>query len=255
MVSAPFGNYVQPGAATATLGTFTAADRPGRVWRIVKTVRYYRRLGAWVNKIGLRNPGVDWLVARCRAGRIDASDKLVSIHGFTPEDWRALLEKVAPLGPLGIELNMSCPNVGEVVWPETLFADAVAAAAAHGTAVVCKLPPVRYREMAQAAWDGGVRGFHACNTLPVPAGGMSGKPLMPLSLRCVAELRDRYGEEAVIVGGGGVTGPEDVDAYADAGADRVAIGTKAMNPAVLWSHRSLEPILARAAARLGDASG
>lgn len=248
VVSAPFGNYIQPRGATPTLGTFTAADRPGRVWRILKTVRYYPRLGAWVNKIGLRNPGIDWLGKKTSAGRVEVADKIVSIHGFTPEDWQSLLDKLAPLRPLAIELNMSCPNVGEVGWPETLFGDAVAAAAQHGSAVICKLPPIRYQRMAGDAWDAGLRAFHACNTLPVPRGGMSGKPLQPLSLRCVVDLRERFGDEVFLIAGGGVTSADDVDQYAQAGADRVAIGTKAMNPMLLLTHKPLRPILDHAAA-------
>ena len=249
IVSAPFGNYVRPAGATATLGTFTLHDRPGRPWRIVKTVRYYPRLKAWVNRIGLRNPGIDSVVRKAEAGKLDVSDKLISIHGFDEQQWLALLARTAGLRPLGIELNLSCPNVGELSWPRGLFAAAVEAAGPAETRVVAKLPPVNYVAMADAAWAAGVRAFHACNTLPVPAGGMSGKPLMPLSLRCVAWLRERFGPEATIIGGGGVTRPDDVDAYADAGADRVAIGTKAMNPMLLVSQRSLAGLLARAAER------
>nr|MBX2851143.1 hypothetical protein [Phycisphaeraceae bacterium] len=103
IISAPFGNYIQPPGTTATLGTFTAARRGGilnRVWRILLTVRYYRKAKAWVNKIGLRNPGIDWLVVKNQSpkpGRADVKDKIVSIHGFTPEDWYTLLDKTAPL--------------------------------------------------------------------------------------------------------------------------------------------------------------
>jgi len=79
VVSAPFGNYIQPDGCTATLGTFTAASRPGRLWRILKTVRYYPRLRAWVNKIGLRNPGIGWVENKVAAGKLDLSDKLVSV--------------------------------------------------------------------------------------------------------------------------------------------------------------------------------
>ena len=248
VISAPFGNYVQPVGATATLGTFTAAARPGRVWRVMRTVRYYRRLGAWVNRIGLRNPGIDWLVRRVERGRVDPGDKLVSIHGFEEDDWRKLLAAVGGLGVLGVELNMSCPNVGEVSWPVDLFGSAVAELG--DSKVVVKLPPVRWEAMAEAAVEGGVKMFHACNTLPVSGGGMSGRPLKPVSLRVVGELRSKYRDTITIIGGGGVYEPEDVDEYADAGADHVAIGTKAMHPRVLMSHRSLRPILERAAARL-----
>ena len=108
VVSAPFGNYVQPEGAVATLGTFTALRRPGRLWRILKTVRYYPRLRAWVNKIGLRNPGIEWLERKVDAGKITCADKLVSVHGFSPDEWWRLLDGIQRVRPLAVELNMSC---------------------------------------------------------------------------------------------------------------------------------------------------
>jgi dihydroorotate dehydrogenase len=251
VISAPFGNYLQPAGTTPTLGTFTAARRRGRVHRTVQTVRYYRRLGAWVNRIGLRNPGLDWLTAKVRGGRVDVSDKLVSIHGFSAEDWAVLLRGVAVLGPMGIELNMSCPNVGHIDWPERLFGDAVAT----GAAVVVKLPPIHYRLMAQQAVDQGVVAFHCCNTLPVPAGGMSGRPLQPMSLACIEWVRQRWGDRAaggpMIVAGGGIGTVEDIDRYAQAGADRFALGTKLMHPRYLWTERPIGPLIERARMRAG----
>jgi len=252
VISAPFGNYVQPAGATATLGTFTAAARPGRVRRVIATVRYYRRLRAWVNRIGLRNPGIDWLADRVRSGRIDPSDKLLSIHGFTADDWRVLIEKAAAIGPLGVELNMSCPNVGEVDWPDELFERATAAL---GERVVVKLPPVNYKLMFSQALAAGVRAFHCCNTLPVPAGGMSGKPLKPVALQCIREIREHLAGERAgelrLIGGGGITTPADIDDYAAAGAGHVAIGTLVMNPRYLLTYRPLRPLTERAEQRLG----
>ena len=252
VVSAPFGNYVQPEGALATLGTFTAAARPGRVWRIVKTVRWYPRIGAWVNKIGLRNPGVDWLVAKARAGRIESGRHLVSVHGFVADDWYALLDKVAALAPRGIELNMSCPNVGHIDWPQDLFARAVVT----GVPVVVKLPPVSFEQMFEQAIDAGIRAFHCCNTLPVPAGGLSGQPLKPVALQCIRRLADLVPEaihrELRILGGGGVRTPADVDDYAAHGVVAVAVGTKVMNPRYLFSTKGVAGIRARADASLAD---
>ncbi len=249
VISAPFGNYIQPAGATATVGTFTAARRPGRLWRIIRTVRYYPGIGAWVNKIGLRNPGIDWFVERCRAGRVDPSDKLVSIHGFCDADWWALLEKAASVKPLGIELNMSCPNVGHVNWPEGLFVRALAT----GVPIVVKLPPVNYEGMLGQALDAGVRWLHCCNTIPVPAGGLSGKPLKPVSLQCIGAVRGvaraRGIDDLRIIGGGGITTPQDVDDYAKAGADRFAVGTKVFNPRYLWSVAGVKPLVERARER------
>jgi len=249
VISAPFGNYVQPADATPTLGTFTAAARPGRVWRIVKTVRYYPRLKAWVNKIGLRNPGLPWLLQRVEAGKIDVRDKLVSVHGFTADDWWALLAGIERIRPLGVELNMSCPNVGHIDWPPDLFSRAMQLTGPDGhlPGVVVKLPPVNYGDMLAQAIDAGVRCFHCCNTLPVPAGGVSGKPLKPVSLTVIRALRARpFGKELTIIGGGGIYEASDIDDYRDAGADHFALGTKVMHPKYLWSARGVRGLIDRA---------
>lgn len=249
IVSAPFGNYVQPDGATATVGTFTAAPRPGRVRQVLRTVRYYPRLRGWINRIGLRNPGVDSLVRAAGEGRIDVTDKIVSVHGFARDDWWRLLDAVASIRPLAIELNMSCPNVGEVNWPPELFARAVAT----GVVVIVKLPPVNYEGLFADAREAGVGTFHCCNTLPVPAGGLSGAPLKPVSLQCIRSLLARLDEttrgDLTIIGGGGIRTPADVDDYADAGARRVAVGTRVFNPIFLVTDAPLRPLIDRARTR------
>lgn len=247
VISAPFGNYVRPAGATPTLGTFTAERRRGRVWRIFKTLRYAPSMGAWVNKIGLRNPGVDWLVERVRAGKDDVSNAIVSIHGFNEREWYTLIEKVAALQPLAIELNVSCPNVGEMSWPSELFERAVAS----GVRTIVKIPPVRYHAMVDAAVGAGVRTLHCCNTIPVPAGGMSGKPLLPVCLDVIAHVRAAQ-PEVEIIGGGGITRPGDVDLYADAGVRHAAVGCKALDPRLLWTDGPLRAIRSRAHERLGE---
>jgi dihydroorotate dehydrogenase len=249
VISAPFGNYIQPDGATPTLGTFTLHRRPGRVWRVLKTVRYRPKLKAWVNKIGLRNPGIDWLAGRVKRGRCDVSDKLVSIHGFDAEQWAALLKKIAEIKPMAVELNMSCPNVGEIDWPPGLFKQAIDT----GVPVVVKLPSVNYQEMLEQAVDVGVRVLHCCNTLPVPEGGMSGRPLKPVALEVIRGIRGKtFGNELTIIGGGGIYGLSDIDLYADAGADHVALATKTMNPKYLFTHAGLRPFVTHARNRFGN---
>lgn len=244
VISAPFGNYLRPEGTTATLGTFTAVRRGGRpaaFGRALLTVRYYPKLGAWVNRIGLRNPGIDALGAAVpRHGAVSRS--IVSIHGFTPAEWQHLLSRVEQIRPAAVELNISCPNVGELSWPPGLFALAVAT----GVRVIVKLPPIRFEHLAGAAAGEGVTWFHACNTLPVPGGGMSGIPLRPLSLSCVSWLRDEFGDGVRIIGGGGIRTPDDVRAYAAAGADRFAVGTLVMRPGALFGDRWIAPVRAAA---------
>jgi len=172
-------------------------------------------------------------VRSVESGKIDASDKILSIHGFSESDWWVLIEKAAAIRPLAIELNISCPNVGEMSWPRDLFSRAVAA----GIPIVAKVPPVRYEGVVGEALEAGVRLLHCCNTLPVPAGGMSGRPLMPIALRVVEEVRrtaDGMGlKDLRIIGGGGVRSAADAVAYREAGADRVAVGTLVFGPRYL----------------------
>jgi dihydroorotate dehydrogenase len=251
VISAPFGNYIQPRGSTPTLGTFTLERRPGRLLQIIKTVRYRRGLRAWVNKIGLRNPGMDWLAGRVSAGRIDVSDKLVSVHGFNTGQWAALLNRIGEIKPMAVELNMSCPNVGEIDWPADLFSRAIGT----GVPVIVKLPPVNYQAMVEQAVDAGVRVFHCCNTLPVAEGGMSGRPLKPVTLDCIRDLRGKsQGGELTIIGGGGIYEVNDIDDYAQAGADHFALGTQTMNPVYLFSHRGLAPFVEHARRRFNPAS-
>lgn len=252
VISAPFGNYIQPRATTPTLGTFTVLRRPGRLWRFLRTVRYYPRAGAWINQIGLRNPGIDWLEARCNSGRVSVADKILSIHGFDEAEWRLLLTKAAALRPLAVELNMSCPNIGHVNWPEWLFAEAAAIehAGHEPPAVIVKLPPVNYRQMFDRAIAAGLRWFHCCNTIPTPRGGISGKPLKPVALACIADLVEltppARRPDLRIIGGGGITTPPDIDDYAAAGATRFAVGSMLFNPRFLTGHGALAPLVRRA---------
>lgn len=244
VISAPFGNYIRPSGTTPTLGTFTRRPRPGRLWRILKTVRYDPFSRAWINKIGLRNPGIDHLARRARQHPHPLAHQLISIHGFSDRDWYELLDITAALNPLAIELNMSCPNIGEVDWPHDLFRYAVDTA----TPVVVKLPPVNDDLLIDHALAAGIRNFHAANTLPIPAGGLSGKPLKPVALQAVRRLRQRA-PDAFIIAGGGITTTQDIDEYARAGADRFAIATKCFNPLLLFTHAPLRALIQHARTR------
>ncbi|MGE3855191.1 MAG: hypothetical protein AB7K09_25895 [Planctomycetota bacterium] len=235
--SAPFGNYLGGAGITSTLGTFTREFRAGfakRVWRIVKTVRYSPLFDAWVNKLGLPNPGIDAALAPAAQSRLQG--RLLSIHGFNTSDWLALIDRVASgvtgaatgSGPLGLELNVSCPNVKD---DPLDYAAVFARAVQTPWPVVVKLPPVAWRGIASAALDAGVRVLHCCNTLPVARGGMSGKPLQSITLRVIDEVRSTWPDAGLrIIGGGGVTGRADVQRYRDAGASHVAIGSALFFP-------------------------
>lgn len=222
IISAPFGNWIQPPGTTPTLGTFTLERRPGRLLQVLRTVRYKTGIQAWVNKIGLRNPGI------LSTAKMNLDGKLVSIHGFNMGEWDELFShSVRLLGKsAGIELNLSCPNVTDTAFS---YPELFRAAENIHPRIIVKVPPVGYRPMVKAALERGITYFHCCNTLPTPAGGLSGKPLKRLSLECIAEVKTLC-PEALVIGGGGITTTQDIIDYALAGASCFSIGSGLFNP-------------------------
>ncbi len=230
IISAPFGNYLGGGNTTATLGTFTVAKRRGRLWRILKTVRYNPFTRSWRNSIGLRNPGLQWLEDVYDDNPWCTKGKIVSVHGFDKEDWLQLFERVPKVAPLAVEFNVSCPNVEHKDSPLAVI-DYYKASEKNfkwiyhrSIPVIVKLPPEGYMPIVDYAWDAGIRCFHACNTMKSPKGGVSGKLLKPHSLEAVRKIRQVY-PDAQIIGGGGITCESDIYEYFDAGADHIALAS------------------------------
>jgi dihydroorotate dehydrogenase len=232
LISAPFGNYIRRSYATSILGTYTLAPRAGfvkRWWRVLCTLRYNRHTGGWVNKLGLPNPGLKGLAERVAWG-LDVSRDIISVFGFSRDEWTEIVASAASLRPLAVELNLSCPNVGHSALVSEV-GQAIAAGFGCGlTTIIAKLPPVRWMELARPLYALGIRHFHLCNTMPVAGGALSGKPLKQYSLWAVAEVRQTWGNEVDITGGGGITGVEDVYDYIKAGANRVSVASMLLNP-------------------------
>lgn len=249
VIGAPFGNYLHFPHTTPTLGTFTLPPRGGllwRLWRVLSTVRYYPRLGAWVNRLGLPNPGIDAYLAKMRL----PVGKIVSVMGHSNDDWWHLIDRVRPLEPLAIECNVSCPNCPGEDRTDYARTFEVIKRIAGFVPVIVKLPPIGYESLVQHALAAGIDSFHCCNTLPTPGGGMSGKPLQPLSLRCLADVRqaaERGGHTLRwLIGGGGVTGMDDARRFFDAGATSVSVASVLFFP---WRWASVCRIAAALAGR------
>lgn len=146
--------------------------------------------------------------------------------------------------------NVSCPNVGHLSVPEDLFEKAVAQLG-QGRVIV-KLPPVSWWETFQLAVSSGVRTFHATNTLPVPAGGLSGKALKRVAIDAVKRIKDAH-PAVTVIGGGGITTPEDVLDFKRAGADHFAVGSAFLNPLRVLRRESFLKGLSEAVAARGNA--
>lgn len=243
IIGAPFGNYFDQAEATSTLGTFTYERRAGtlkRWWRILLTVRYYPGIGAWKNKLGLPNPGIAWLFGQVSHGKIRVSNKIVSISARTTSDWDWLIACTHLMDPAYVELNVSCPNCpGETDSTdyESIFRKAAKLLPGR---VIVKLPPVGYRNIVKMAMVNGVMGFHCCNTLPTPTGGISGKPLKVLSLAAVQEVKKLLGSQKhILIGGGGITSVQDANDYWMAGVTNIAIASVLFFP---WKWRLIKEL-------------
>ncbi len=102
-IAAPFGNYIKTKNTISVSGSWTIEKRTGRIIQIAKTLRYTKR--GWVNKIGLRNPGLNIGLVKHK------EDEVFSIAGIERNDWRIFAEKLPE--NFNIEVNMSCPNIDE----------------------------------------------------------------------------------------------------------------------------------------------
>jgi dihydroorotate dehydrogenase len=225
IVGAPFGNHISVPGVTSTAGTFTWRKRAGvyrRIWRILSTVRYYPRFKSWINQLGLPNPGILSIHKR------EVQGKILSIHGFNHQEWQLLVDVAKDLRPIALELNFSCPNVCQTYIQEALRAAEFALS--FDGPVIAKLPPIRWMDFVRPLKACGIKYFHLCNTIRTPGGGMSGKILKPYSLWAVEEVKQTWGEEVIVIGGGGVTCVEDIQDYVDAGADHVAVASTLGNP-------------------------
>jgi dihydroorotate dehydrogenase (NAD+) catalytic subunit len=167
---------------------------------------------------------------------------LTSIFGGSIAEFVDVARIMAPHSD-GLELNLSCPHAkgyGMAMGQDPEMVQEVVAAvkAAVNIPVVPKLTPNTpdIGLIARAAEAGGADAFCAINTVgpgytsahgqPVlsnGAGGISGKGVLPIGLKCVREIAAV--SDLPILGCGGASSADDVRAYLDAGATVVGIGS------------------------------
>ena len=199
--------------------------------------------GCFVNAVGLTNPGARAAAEAMAKLRIP-EDRflLVSIFGGTVDEFVEVAKIMAPVAN-GLELNLSCPHAkgyGMAMGQDPQLVREVTAAvkAVVDIPVIPKLTPntPNIREIALAAVDGGAAALCAINTVgpgytsshghPVlsnGAGGMSGKGVLPIALKCVREIAEVT--EVPIIGCGGVSSAADVREFFNAGSTIVGVGS------------------------------
>ena len=87
-ISPPFGNYISLDDTISVAGSFTLNPRYGLLGQIIKTLTYSYVHNGWINKIGLRNNGIDWALK-------NVSEKsILSVAILNKSDIKPLLEKI-----------------------------------------------------------------------------------------------------------------------------------------------------------------
>jgi len=226
--------------AICSRGTTLKARIGNRPPRVAETP------GGMLNSIGLQNPGVAAVIdkyADTWAGwRVPV---LVNIAGESVADYVEVARRLDGVpGVAGIELNLSCPNVGRGGLQFAIDAGAageVTAAVRRATdlPLLVKLSPnvADVRPIARAIADAGADALTAINTLSGIAvslsrdrpllgnvyGGLSGPAIRPVALRVVYEVAQVVSIPVVAVGG--VTELADILDFLAVGAVAVQVGT------------------------------
>ena len=210
------------------------------------TPRVTETPGGMLNSIGLQNPGVDAVVEKY-AGTWTGwrTPVIVNVAGELVGDYVEVVRRLDGVpGIAGIELNISCPNVGKGGLQFAIDADAAAsvtAAVRRATdlPLLVKLSPnvADVRPIARAIADAGADALTAVNTLSGIAvapnrhkpllgniyGGLSGPAIKPVALRIVYEVAQIVDIPVVAIGG--VTELGDVLDFLAVGAVAVQVGT------------------------------
>jgi dihydroorotate dehydrogenase (NAD+) catalytic subunit len=277
-----FGRELEPFVDLGTLGAVVTKSVQLRPRSGRPTPRMAETPSGMLNSIGLQGPGIDGLLADELPWLAERGVRaLVSIAGTRVEHFAELAERLRGVpGVLGLEVNISCPNVesrGEVFACDPLAAAEVVAAVREAAdpaqPVYAKLSPdvTDIVAVARSVTDAGADGLSMINTLlglvidpdtmrPVlggVTGGLSGPAIRPVALRCVWQVHQAL-PDVPILGMGGIRTGLDALQFVLAGASAVSVGTAVFNDpsACARVHAELEQALAeRGFARLADAVG
>ena len=199
-----------------------------------------------INAMGLPNPGIDVYSQEIKFSKtILRVPVIVSVFGYSAEEYAGVAKKAADAGANAVELNVSCPHVkqtgAEIGQSPKLLSEIVQQVkAAINVPLIVKLSPnvADIAILARAAVEAGADALTAVNTLKAMAidsetmrpilsnvkGGLSGAAVKPVALRCVYDIHEEL-PDVPVIGCGGVTSWRDAVEFFLAGASAVQIGT------------------------------
>lgn len=202
-----------------------------------------------LNAVGLPNPGAKVMAEDLAEAREQVHSEggllFASIFAKTLEDFPQTAEIIATSQPDLLEVDISCPNVGEFGLPFAAREETAAKVtesikrAVGNLPISMKLAPnvPNIGAIAQAVAQAGADCITAINTMPGmvidaraarpvltnKVGGISGPALKPIALRCVAEIARAV--SIPIIGTGGISTGIDAVEMIMAGATAVGVGS------------------------------
>ncbi|MCI6590808.1 MAG: dihydroorotate dehydrogenase [Lentisphaeraceae bacterium] len=202
--------------------------------------------GGMMNAIGLQGPGVEAFIAEDMPFLVERQvPTIVNIWGTSVEEYAQVAARLTGVpGVVGLELNVSCPNVKEGgasfgTRVETFTEVVKAVREATTLPILPKLAPnvPDVRPFVKAAQEAGANAISLINTLPAMAvdletrrpvlanrvGGLSGAGIHPIALKHVWEAA-QVAEVPLLAMGGIFTAKDALD-FILVGATAVAVGT------------------------------
>jgi dihydroorotate dehydrogenase (NAD+) catalytic subunit len=235
---------IDAGVGGITLKSLTLRKRDGnpfpRVWKYDCGM---------VNSVGLVNPGIEKGAKEIELFLKENPETpiIVSLFATKISEFCHMVEKIVPLKPNFIELNLSCPNVedefGKPLGMEKNAAGKIVRRVKRLSAripVFAKLSPnvSDIAEIAKSCEAAGADAIVAINTvgpgmiidinkkkpiLGAKKGGISGPGILPITVRCIYEIYEAV--KIPIIGMGGISKWQDVVEVMLAGATLVGVGT------------------------------
>jgi dihydroorotate dehydrogenase (NAD+) catalytic subunit len=221
----------------------------------------------FLNAMGLPNPSYSSFLQELEIAKEDSGVPVIaSIFGGTPEEFAEVAESLLSGKPDAFELNVSCPHAegyGAAVGSNPCLVEAVTAAVkdVSNIPVWVKLTPnvSDITSIGSAAESGGADAVIAINTIKGMAidiesgypilgnrsGGLSGKTVKPVAVKCVYDLYTAL--EIPVIGVGGVTCWQDAVEMMMAGASAVQIGSAVYDRVDIFSEisKGIETFLQR----------
>ena len=220
-------------------------------WEGNPTPRIAEVSSGMMNAIGLQNPGMEVFCKRDLPMLAKYDTKvIVNVCGHAPEEYLAVVERLAEEPADLLEINISCPNVNanflafgqDPKHVEELTGQIKKIARQP---VIMKLTPnvTDIAEIARAAEAGGADAVSLINTLTGmkidvnrrtfalanKTGGVSGPCVKPIAVRMVYQVAQAV--KIPVIGMGGIQNAEDALEFILAGAAAVSVGTaNFMNP-------------------------